>query len=319
MSVRHAVCLALAVAAVPVGSAAADDASGLKAFQAKEARLFEIGWKLVRGNAPYCSNTARAAGWLLHDAAAYGDPVAVRRDLGLRGDIGVQAVASGSPADRAGVRANDTLESVNEVMVEHFPVSEPTWQRLRDVRAAIATEFGLGQPVIIGWSRPDGGGNGADLMPVSVCATQFELEPGSKRAVAEGARVVIGERFAGFGYSDDLLAAAIAHELAHNLLEHRKWLDERGRGRSRIRVTEREADRLMPWLLANAGYDPAAAVRFMREWGPRHGGGLFRKRTHDGWDERAAFIEAELPKITAALAHGQADWSEAFERETSGD
>ena len=36
-------------------------------------------------------------------------------------------------------------------------------------------------------------------------------------------------------------------------------------------------DRLMPWLLHNAGYDPAAAVRFMRTWGPKHGGWIFRK------------------------------------------
>jgi len=50
-------------------------------------------------------------------------------------------------------------------------------------------------------------------------------------------------------------------------------------------------------------------------WGPRHGGWIFRKRTHDGWDERVEFIEAELPLIAAAQAEtGKADWRAHFER-----
>ena len=45
-----------------------------------------------------------------------------------------------------------------------------------------------------------------------------------------------------------------------------------------MRRTEREADRLMPWLLANAGYDPAAAARFWRQWGKKHDAGLLMVR-----------------------------------------
>ena len=111
------------------------------------------------------------------------------------------------------------------------------------------------------------------------------------------------------------MAAALAHELAHNLLAHRAWLRKEGRTVGNIRQTEREADRLMPWLLANAGYDPAAAARFFRQWGPRHGGWIFRARTHDGWDERAEFVTAELPKIAAMrAAGGMADWRTGFAR-----
>ena len=309
----------VAAALTPTCTASAQTESALQAFQNKEARLFEIGWRLARGNAPFCDVSRMAAGWLLHDASTYGDPAAVRTELSLHGDIGIQAVAEGSPAAQAGLRRNDTLRSVNEAMIEHFPVSDPSWERLRDIRTAIETELGLSAPAIVGWQGAEGDLRGAELVPVAVCATQFELEPNSKRAVAEGSRVVIGDRFAGFAYDDDLLAAAVAHELAHNVLKHRKWLDENGRGRRNVRSTEKEADRLMPWLLANAGYDPASAVRFMQQWGPRHGSGLFRARSHDGWDERAAFIEAELPRIAAAMASGTADWSRAFTRELPAD
>ncbi len=127
---------------------------------------------------------------------------------------------------------------------------------------------------------------------------------------------MIGARFPGFTYEEDIFAGVVAHELAHNLLGHTIWLDRNKRKRRNVRLTEREADRLMPWLLANAGYDPAAAYRFMTKWGKDHDLGIFRARTHDGWDERAEFIAAELPIISGLMASdGQADWSVYFRRE----
>jgi len=72
---------------------------------------------------------------------------------------------------------------------------------------------------------------------------------------------------------------------------------------------------LMPWLLANAGYDPAAATRFMKRWGPIHDGGIFRKRTHDGWDERVEFIEAERALIEELQQEEGVDWRRHFTRE----
>ena len=72
----------------------------------------------------------------------------------------------------------------------------------------------------------------------------------------------------------------------------------------------------MPWLLANAGYDPAAAVTFMTRWGSRHDAGILMIRDHDGWDERAEFIAAELPLVADLVAReGRADWTAHFRRE----
>jgi len=136
------------------------------------------------------------------------------------------------------------------------------------------------------------------------------------KAVADGNRVVIGIESPAFQYEEDELAALIAHELAHNLLGHTAWLDRNKRKRRHVRMTEREADRLIPWLLVNAGYDPRGGKRFFEKWGPRNDGWIFRARTHDGWDERAEFIEAEIPAIEALMAeHGKADWRTHFRRE----
>ena len=72
----------------------------------------------------------------------------------------------------------------------------------------------------------------------------------------------------------------------------------------------------MPWLMANAGYDPAAAATFMEQWGSKHDAGFLMVRKHHGWDQRAEFIPAELPLIAELMAReGRADWRTHFRRE----
>lgn len=289
--------------------------SDLADLQARDARLFAVGWRLVIGNAAFCDGTAPAIGMLLHDAAAYSDPEEVRSELGLTRDIGVQAVAPGSPAAAAGIAANDTLHSLAGRDLERgFPRSDPEWQRLVDVKDALDSAL-AGGTVALEWSRSGAPPTVATIAGIPACASRFEVLAGGSGAVADGARVLLGRNFPGFAYPEDEFAAGVAHELAHNLLRHRALLEPLGRPRKLVRLTERDADRLMPWLLANAGYDPHAAARFMRRWGPSHGGGLLRKRTHDGWDERAEFIEAEIAAVERLMAQeGTADWSRHFTR-----
>lgn len=307
---------ALTLASSP--PAAAAPTGDLAFLQQRDAQLFTTGWRLARANAPYCRETVPAIGMLLHDVSAYEDPAATRAALGLSGDIGVQAVAPDSPAEAAGLRANATFAAINGAAMADIPPSAPRWERLALLQDRIDAE--LAAPAQIGWTGPDGTPHSEQIAPVPVCRTRFEVLSSGNRALAEGSRVIFGRDFPGFAYAEDEFAAAVAHELAHNLLGHRAQLDAEGRGRSRIRLTEREADRLMPWLLHNAGYDPRAAVRFMERWGPRHGGGLFRKRTHDGWDERVEFISAEIEAMRQVIAEtGAADWSRHFRREAHAD
>jgi hypothetical protein len=322
---RSAPVLALAgllLAASPLAAEAepelASEASspGLTAFHArlaKEQLLQDIGWKLVTGNARYCADAAPAIGLQLHDMASYSEPLAVRKLLGLKGDIAVLTAADGSPAQQAGMATNQSIAAIADEDPNSWS-AQPNrdWQRIK--RAHDRIDAQLAETGTVAITLSDGGSISA--IGVAACASRFELGGDTKRAVAEGSRVIIGLDFPGFDYVEEEFAAAIAHELAHNLLRHREWLESEGRKRRNIRLTEREADRLMPWLLANAGYDPAASVRFMEQWGPRHGGGIFRKRTHDGWDERVQFIEAELPQINALLQReGAADWQRHFRRE----
>ena len=285
----------------------------------QDARVLDLGYRLVTGNARFCDAPSASAGLLLHDMVAYGEGEKLRGLLGLRGDIGVQALVPDGPAMRAGVQVDDTVVAIGDLAVADIPMQgAKPWERIETIRAEaerLLAETGALPLTVL---RADGPVS-LTIAGVPACRSRFEIGEGS-RAVADGHRVVIGPDFAGVDYPDPLLAAVLAHELAHNLLGHRAWLDANGRKRKNIRLTEREADRLMPWLLVNAGFAPEDASRFMERWGPRYGGWIFRARTHDGWDERVEFIEAEFPAIEAARsvesgASEGADWPRGFRRE----
>ena len=310
--------LALAGAGAPAAAQALDHAAERAAigrFQDADQRLQDVGWRLAAANAPYCPRVVPGIGLQLQDMASYGAPAIARAALGLTRDFAVQTAARGSPAARAGVfTRNREIVRLERLDPNHWPAGAAMdWQRLvkaHDHVEAMLTEHG-------GITIAFADGAEARVQPVPVCATRFELMGEGRKAVADGARVVIGIGFPAFDYpEEEVFAALVAHELAHNVLGHDAWLDRNGRSARNVRRIEREADRLVPWLLANAGYDPAAAVTFMTRWGSAHDAGLKLRRTHEGWDERAEAMAAELPAVRAWLtAEGQADWATQFRRE----
>ena len=319
MIARFTLLALTAAALVPQAAHAgpAEDRAGLLSLQADDLRLQSVGWRLATANAPFCDDAAPAIGLLLQDMANYAEPARMRAAAGIAGDVAVEAAVPGAPAALAGLSANDEVLSIDGRSMANLPPARPNdWKRLASLHDAIDGALARDGAVRIAWRDARGVVHDATIAGVPACRTRFELLDGGGRAVADGKRVVFGRKFAGFGLEPDEIAAAVAHELAHNLLAHRAWLEGRRTARN-IRSTEREADRLMPWLLANAGYDPAAAVRFFRKWGPGNDGWIFRAPTHDGWDERAEFVAAELRKLAALTAAGQpADWRTHFERET---
>ena len=312
-----ALLLAAPLAAQPASPAIdyAAERAAIGRFQDADQRLQDAGWRLARGNAGFCPKVVPAIGLQLQDMASYGAPGIARKALGLTRDFAVQTAARGSPAALAGgVTRNREIIRLERLDPNDWPAGKAMdWQRLvwaHDHIEAMLAEHG---GIAIGFA------DGAEvrLQPVAVCASRFELMGEGGKAVADGNRVVIGIDFPAFAYpEEDMFAALVAHEFAHNVLGHDAWLDRVGRSRRHVRRAEREADRLMPWLLANAGHDPAAAARFWRRWGKEHDAGLLMIRQHDGWDEREKFVMAEVPLIADLMAReGRADWSRHFRRE----
>lgn len=309
-----ALLLAAPLAAQPRIDYAAERAA-IERYQDADQRLQDIGWQLARGNVGFCPRVVPSVGLQLQDMASYGAPDIARRALGLTGDFAVQTAARGSPAALSGaLPRNREVVRLERLDPNQWPAGKAMdWQRLvwaHDHVEAMLAEHG---GIAIGFAD----GSEVRLTPVEVCASRFELMGEGGKAVADGNRVVIGIDFPAFAYpEEEVFAALVAHELAHNVLGHDAWLDRNGRSRRHVRRTEREADRLIPWLLANAGYDPQGGVTFMNRWGKRHDSGWLMLRDHDGWDERAEFIAAELPQIAALMAReGKADWRSHFRRE----
>ena len=302
--------LAVALVVASPALAAPDLGESLKALQALDARVQSVGWRLVRGNARFCRDLAPAIGLQLLDTAGFADPAAVRSALGLPGEIAVEAVAAQGPAARAGLRPNQGLGVVAGRPVTALPAAQPgDYTRLAGLHDAIDAALVAHGKVAFG----DANGTAIVVAGEPACPTRFELLTQGARAAANGRRVTIGRALAEELPEDELLAAALAHELAHNLLGHRARLDAGGRSWTKVKATEREADRLMPWLLANAGFDPSAAGRFFARWGPKHDLGLLATPDHDGWKSRVKRVDGEAARVAAArTADGGADWAAVF-------
>ena len=293
----------------------------LVALQALDTRVLSVGWRLAHGNAPYCETVAPGIGLLLQDVAGYGDPAAVRSALKLRGEIAVQAVATDGPAARAGLAALDPLDTIAGQMVSALPAAKPgDYARLAGLHDRI--DAALGSTGRVELVRA---GQAIAIVGEPACVTRFEMLASGIRAAADGRRVIIGRRLVeAFPpdpiRGDELLAAALAHELAHNVLGHRARLDAGGRAWSKVKLTEREADRLSVWLLANAGYAPEAALRFFARWGPMTDLGPLSSPDHDRWKTRVRRIATEIATMRAAMirnADGKADWARDFVPEPS--
>ncbi|MCM0000028.1 MAG: hypothetical protein NBV68_11645 [Erythrobacter sp.] len=283
-------------------------------YQDANQRLQDAGWRLARANAAFCPVVIPSIGLQVQDMASYGGPDVARAALGLAGDFAVNAAAAGSPAALSGAFArNREIVRLEGFDPNEWPATPPmAWERTTRAHDHIDATLAEHGGITIAFAD----GTEARVTPVAVCATRFDLYAAEHRAFANGTRVIFGMGSPAFGYEEPVFAALVAHELAHNVLGHDAWLDRNGRSAKNVRRIEREADRLVPWLLANAGHDPAAGADFMTRWGKKYDAGLKLRVTHDGWDERAENMEAEVPLVRTALAaEGRADWAKHFRRE----
>jgi beta-barrel assembly-enhancing protease len=146
------------------------------------------------------------------------------------------------------------------------------------------------------------------LAPPLVCASDFQIDTkDGLDAGADGQIVRITYGMMRYASDEAELAAVVAHELSHNILRHREKLNAQGidrgfgslfgKSKKAILATEIEADQLSVWLMANAGYDPKAALRFWERYGRKNGLGIFSDGTHLRWKNRIKLMQAEIDLI----------------------
>ncbi|QCB56045.1 peptidase M48, Ste24p [Sphingopyxis sp. PAMC25046] len=304
--------LMLSIAAPAMAASA--EPSPYAALAAAEARVAAIGFRLTTENAAWCPVRQPQFGWIWGDPRLYDTD---RRDEALavygahdRAHAFIAALASAAPAASAGLGVGTPVTGVGEAPVPDGGGNHP-FARITAIETYLAA-----LPADADLALHTGAGRTVDVTPKPGCVSDFRVEANEKPgAVADGRMVLVNQGLVEFSPDDEELAAAIAHELAHNILRHRARLDAAGvdRGLAKqfgrnariFKQTEIEADRLSVWLLAGAGYDPAAAARFWSRFGQRKGRPLFQASTHPSWRDRVAALEAEAAAIAAARMFGQ--------------
>ena len=306
---RTALLILLVTAAAPGSGRAASappaPVAQLQALQELDARLASVATQLVASNAALCRDLMPVTGLSLHARNQYPDalagPVAVV--FGFPTPLAVSAVVLGGPADRAGIRANDGVLAVGELVPPAADADGKPDTLVRDGFEAALALRPAEAPMVWRIRRSEQVLERI-LTPLPGCRARFEVVPGQALIARNDGQLI---QLSG-GYvaslSRESLAVIVAHELAHSVLLHRErlvaagvskgLLAEFGRHGRLNRQVEREADRLTVYLLHNAGFDSGSAVQFWEGPEGKRGGGLLRSRTHDSAGTRAKLLRAEI-------------------------
>lgn len=302
----------LLLGAAPAGAATGQNQETFEAVRKADLELATIGWRLSVPNAPLCDRLEPGLGLQLHtlDQFDSGSRAPAKAYFGFATPVAVEGVIVGSPAERGGIRADDSLVRVGSVDIASLPGKPGTTQRLVATQLAIAA-LPPDAPIEVEAIRA-GAPVKVTIQPVPACRSRFELLLSSGyNARADGTMVQISSQFLD-EYTPEQVAAAVAHEFSHNILHHRDRLEARGVDFGMLsgfggnvkyfRQTELQADLLSVYLLANASYPPRASIDFWQRFGPSKAGGIFRSRSHPHWRDRIATLEAEIAKLETISA-----------------
>jgi membrane-associated protease RseP (regulator of RpoE activity) len=272
--------VALSTSAFSVNSHAAvsdDTQASLLALQRDDQRVADTGWRIASRNTGACPKLWGALGVSLHHISQY-EPAyraAAKEAFGLNEAYpSILAVAEGSPASASGLEPNDRLRAVNGVDLARNSPRQTSAASYDAVSAAMAALEALPEksPAVLSIERGDQRFE-VNVTPQNVCRSRVELAPGNAiNANANGLVAQISGRLVNWVQSEDELALVIAHEMAHNLLDHPKRLNEKSAlsglatslglsGRAQ-RQMELDADRMGIIMAARAGYNYKIAPDF---------------------------------------------------------
>ncbi|GAA0314738.1 hypothetical protein GCM10009087_26460 [Sphingomonas oligophenolica] len=292
--------------AAPPPSVASDDTVTIRALEglrAADIRLGSIIYRLARANVALCNRRSVLTGLLLHSLPTYSPEVrdVAKRHFAFASPIAVEGVVPDSPAALADIRMDDSLVALDRVDLTMGTLDLATVNsRLEASPQARAIGLDL-------LRRSDH--ITRQIVPVTGCAGHAEVRVTAElNAATDGMTIQVNSGLMNLLTSDDDLAALVAHELAHIILRHPERLTEAkvdrgilrdfGRNARLIRRTEIEADQLSVYLLANAGYDPAAAPHYLKTYGSRMGvNNILAGSTHPRGKERIKLMEAEVAKL----------------------
>ena len=239
----------------------------VRALAAEEARLAAMAYRMATANSDLCVSPKMTTGLIVHDLSQYhpsrrGD---VARAFSLGAGFGVLQVVDGSAASRAGLRIDDEILGVGPISVVDPSLSSrgQSFQRVQGFADILQAQLSKGPAELR--VRRNGQLTSVVLTGERGCGGELSLShSGSRNAWADGRHIVVTTAMTDFAASDDEIAFVIAHEMAHNILNHSHAGSKSGFfGRLNSRKLELDADNLGVSIMARAGYEPRAGISFL--------------------------------------------------------
>lgn len=286
----------------------------LAALAAADARVADVAWRLQTANVELCHDVRRLPGFTIQSLGQYppAQRAAVAAAYQLGDQPGVAAVARGSSAAQVGLAIGDTVVAINGQPTPALVPARASYDVTAAMQAMLAAGLAQG-PIALTIARA--GSMREIVVPGDRgCASDVEIAPErALNARADGRYVQVSGTLVGFAASDDELAFVVAHELAHNVLGHRRHLDAAGiarhgrlagagRNGATLRDVELDADRLGVWLVARAGYALDAPVAMWTRL--RAATACADDGTHPGWETRIAHVAQAVAQVRAQQAAG---------------
>lgn len=293
----------------------AERRQSLLELQAADLRVATIAYRLAAASEAICPITTPLTGMVLHDTAQYATELRdeARTAFGIPEGIALLAVAEGSPAAAAGLRAGDGVLAIAGKPLAPFPgTKQSSYAGVESATLRLDSLARMGSFTLT--IR-----RGSRTLPVTVtpargCVSRVQLVPSSSiEARADGTFVSVTTALLGYVKDDDELALVIAHEMAHNALGHRAQLAVQGVRRGlfksfgskagKVLGTERAADRLAYYLMARSSFDPGVAPAFWKRLYEGPAGGFKDPKTHPSGHARigeAMEIVMEIQRQRAA-------------------
>ncbi len=167
-----------------------------------EARLWRVGYPILRANAQLCPKRHAEPGFALA--------------LDAHGNMYISMVVEASPAGDAGLPANTQLVAVDDMPV---PVNGRQFQAFFDyLFPPLPQEQDQARPIKLTLA------NGKNYMVgrEAVCSYDLAIDEKAKaiNAYADGKKMLFSKAILRFAANDNELALIIGHEMAHNALDH---------------------------------------------------------------------------------------------------
>ena len=285
----------------------------------RQERIYRIAAPLIIKNAVLCRTQARPLlGFTAKNQYSYPPELtaAARQNLALDERLQVMQILDGSGAMRAGLKRGDILQTIQDLTIPTGPQAEPETARmlspiLKNLSEINITVIRQNQPITVN-------------VPLTL-ACAFAIDVGNAHhvnAYADGRRILLTRGLLDSFAADEDVAVIIAREIAHNVLQHAKQLQQMAtlsmvidnlllfkpdqiaaNSSNGIKITpekmDQEADRLALFMLARAGYDIATFTRVMQKLAqtPNSSQALTYLTLHPWTEGRQSVIQATIKEI----------------------